>query len=497
MSAAAGGVARTRPGAWLAPSLSWIGWAVLGATLAYVLFLPNGWIAVGLAAAATVLLALDPRLGPLPAAMLVMLAIPMGRGSEVGLPTIAGNPVRPHDVAAVIGIVGGLAQALPRLGSRGRLLATRPIGVALLVFLGVGMLATAVGIGSDNALRDVVRDVRWWGLYVVGLLALLAGTPRPAVVRALMWGMTLYSALLVMGMLMPDFEGGLKIGAYAYDQRMRLHYGQAVFLVPAVAFAATRAIRGSRQSLGAAMLLGAAAGLTLTRALMVEVVVLGTVAGTWAAYRRWGRSWRSALGSASVAAVVLLGIGAGLGAYTAGIHIWAPPPGSVGGSRNGPNPDSRPVINSIDRITGQEGSDLAAQAGGRLLSYADAFIESSDSPVLGHGMGELAKIGWAWGGYRTSTVGSQPGVDDAYLTAALKAGGLGVAALAALLLWPLRQFLGRMRERTWTWLLPAWIGLLGLTLIESFAVSGYAPYAFSLMVVLPSLSARRPSSSAR
>ena len=96
------------------------------------------------------------------------------------------------------------------------------------------------------------------------------------------------------------------------------------------------------------------------------------------------------------------------------------------------------------------------------------------------GIGQLAEIPWAWGGFRAYTAGAQPGVDNAYLTVGLKAGALGVAAFAAMMLWPLRQLMAPGLRRLRSWYAPAWLAVLGLTLIQSFAVSGYNGPARSL-----------------
>ncbi len=483
-----------RAGLWSLPisRAGALGSLTLGLALLAVLFLPNGWLQLALAALAALLLSRDRRLGPLPAAMLVMLAIPVGRGAEVGLPEVAGNPVRPHDVVAAIGLILGLAATISRLHREGLGALRRPTAVTLMVFLAVGLAALVVGIVSDNALRNVARDARWWILYGAGLLVLLSGTSRAAIVRALVWGMTLYAGLILLAMLMPDFEGGLKIGAYAYDPRMRLHYGQATFLIPAAAYAGYQAMRRPVPWLMLAALFAAAAGLTLTRALMTGLVAAGILAAVWAAWQLGTRNVTFVRAVAPVVLAVVIGLGSGLATYSVGIQIWAPAPGDEpGDSQQGPNGDQRPVINAIDRITGGEKDDLTAQGGGRFYSYADAFIESRDAPVVGHGLGEMVRIGWAYGGYKSSTVGEQPGVDNAYLTALVKAGAVGVAAIGAMLLWPLRLFIARRRRHYWTWLLPAWLVILGLTLIESFAVSGYAPFTLSILLVLPALDRTR------
>ena len=69
----------------------------------------------------------------------------------------------------------------------------------------------------------------------------------------------------------------------------------------------------------------------------------------------------------------------------------------------------------------------------------------------------------------------------------LKAGAVGIATFAAMLLWPLRQLMQPHLRRMRPWLVPAWLALLALTLIQSYAVSGYAPYMLTLLVVLPGL----------
>ena len=46
---------------------------------------------------------------------------------------------------------------------------------------------------------------------------------------------------------------------------------------------------------------------------------------------------------------------------------------------------------------------------------------------------------------------------------------------------------------SWAWFAPAWLGVLGLTLIQSFAVSGYAPLTLSLLATLPLLLHHRTS----
>jgi hypothetical protein len=78
----------------------------------------------------------------------------------------------------------------------------------------------------------------------------------------------------------------------------------------------------------------------------------------------------------------------------------------------------------------------------------------------------------------------QPGVDDAYLTVAMKSGVVGTAVFAAMMAWPLLAFLRRRRDRLAWWFLPGWLGVLGLSLTQSFATSGYGPFGLALLLVL-------------
>lgn len=471
------------------------GYVGLLISLATLLVTFSGWLLVVLAALTTVLLSFDRRLGPLPAAMLVMLALPVGRGSEVGLALVGDLPVRPHDAAAVIGVALVLPAAVAVLRQPGRLLA--PAIVPFTVFLLIGIVALVVGVLGGNVARDIVRDTRWWSLYAIGLFALLTRTSSAAIVRALVWGMTLYAALILIGMLLPGFPGGLKLGAYLYDERMRLHYGQAIFLLPVASFAAVRALRRPVPWVAVLALIAAAVSVTLTRALItfaIGVVILAVVWSVLRAHRavRDGASWSTTLRRlgrpvAVVALAMAVGLAAGIGIYGAGIRIWN---GLESGTGVGPSSD-RPVVDASDRLAGEEGSDLEAQAAGRIPSYARAFSETSSSPLFGHGMGQLTFVSWVRGEFAGHTRNAQPGVDNAYLTVGLKAGAVGMAAVSVLLLWPLRRFMAMRQRSMWAWYVPAWFGILGLSLIESFAVSGYAPFTLSLLIALPLLGIRR------
>jgi hypothetical protein len=74
-------------------------------------------------------------------------------------------------------------------------------------------------------------------------------------------------------------------------------------------------------------------------------------------------------------------------------------------------------------------------------------------------------------------------VDDAYLTVGLKAGGIGIAAFAIVLLVPLIGWAVGRRNRSYRWFVPAWLGVIVLTVTQSFATTGYSPFVLSLLVV--------------
>jgi len=474
------------------------GYGLLLWAIAVVLFFPNGWLPIALAAGATALLSFDPKLGPMPAALLVMLTMPVGRGSEVGLPRILEDiPIRTHDVVPLVGIVLALPATIRQLARPRTIRWTAAIPFA--VFAAVGVLALLIGIVGDQALRDIVRDARWWAFYGAGLVIVLSGTPRAPIIRALVWGLTIYAAVLLIALLMPMFNGGLKYGAYAYDPRLRLHYGQAVFLLVAIAIIVARYVRRPTVSTALLMvLLAAAVGVTLTRTLLAALVGVVVLVAIWAAIQSRPRasSWFAALGFRAVPAVLvaLLGIGVGFGVYQFGIQIWTPDWAySTTSGVSGQPTSSRPVLPSFGRVFDEtENSGFGAQAGGRLTSYVVALGATSEAPVVGHGLGQLASVPWAWGGFRAYTQGAQPGVDDAYLTVGLKAGALGIAAFAAMMLWPLREVMPRHLRRLRPWYVPAWLALLGLMLIQSFAVSGYAPFVLAALIALPGLDRVRP-----
>jgi O-antigen ligase len=101
-------------------------------------------------------------------------------------------------------------------------------------------------------------------------------------------------------------------------------------------------------------------------------------------------------------------------------------------------------------------------------------------------MGSLTDVGYAYSDARADTIGRAPGVDNAYLTVGLKAGIPGMIVFAALMLstaWLALRRGGPMRR----WFLPAWLGLLVLTMTQAFAASLYGPFVFGLLLVIPAL----------
>ena len=124
---------------------------------------------------------------------------------------------------------------------------------------------------------------------------------------------------------------------------------------------------------------------------------------------------------------------------------------------------------------------MTAIEAGRFVTYRSAVAVIRESPVIGSGLGTLVPIDFTFGGSRPNTPGMQPGVDDAYLTVAMKSGVLGFLVYAAMMAWPLWAIARRRRDRMAWWFLPAWLGVLGLSLTQSFATTGYGPFGLALL----------------
>jgi hypothetical protein len=464
-----------------------IGWRVAsGAVLlvlaaASVAALPASWLAVGLATLATVGLAGSRRLGWLGAGLLVALALPFGRGADVAPFTIAGLPLRPHDGVIAVAALGGLTTV--RWSTlRWSTVRGRPMLIAIALWLALGASALVVGMTDGHGLRDVFRDVRWWGLYVLAAIAILGATRRQQLVRGLLLGCTALALLVIAATLLPAFEGGLKAMALEYDRgTLRMQFGNSAGLVVATGYLAWQAIRLRTPAAFAWVgLVLVAQVLSLTRVSIIvtlAVVALILAAHLWANPRLRAPA-RAVRLVGAVALTLVVGIGAGIQASILGIP---PPAPGVPAAPAGENP--------LDRITfSDDRSDIgtvvgSTGSGGRLATYLNALAEIRDVPLVGRGMGSLVAVAFAYTDARADTLRRQPGVDNAYLTAALKAGIPGALAMAGIMLVPLWAARGQRRFRTWY--IPAWLGIGALTMTQSFAVSSYGPFVVALLAALP------------
>lgn len=436
--------------------------------------LPPNLVVVALGAVAVVGLSREPRLGVLPAAFLALIAVPYGRAAENGLAEVFGIPLRFQDgvvAAAFVLAIPAIRQASFRTW----------ISRLIAAFLVVGAIAAVIGVASDQAARDLFRDARWWALYGFGLLALWGAIDRRAVVRGLLIGATTFAIVLFSIVLLPTFPGGLEARALTYDWgSLRLQFSNSIFLVPALAYVATRlAVRLTRRDALWLLILATAIVLSVTR--MSIVAGLGTVglAFLWAVWRHRRAMTPSQVvrHGALIAAILVASLGGTLGLVIAGSAVQVP---SVDTSTREPT-DSQEIL---DRIMFQDpNSSVGAVERGRFSTYRAALKVIGAAPVTGSGLGTLVPIDFTFGGSQPSTPGMQPGVDDAYLTVAMKAGLIGAAVFAAMMCWPLTAIVRRRRDRLAWWLLPGWIGVLGLTLTQSFATTGYGPFGLALLLV--------------
>ena len=457
------------------------GWSFLALAAAWIIVTGPGAAPVILAGAAAVFFALDPRLGPLAAGLLVTTALPYGRGADTLTWQVADVSVRPQDAALLVAIAGGAW-----LAYRNR---SRWPGVphaylaAFTALFAVGLVALAVGLTGHNHLRDVVRDLRLWVLFAAGILALLSGTSRHAVLRGLLLGATALAVVIVVTAVLPAFNGGIKAQTLVYDRgTLRMQFGNSIFLIPTIGYAAWRLmLRWRPLGLGWLVLLVVAVVLSLTRMSILAtlgVVILAGLLGLvgWPTVRR---HWRRTVGTLAGAVVLAAAIGVTL-------NLIATPSSSTPatGSQSGSAPQT-----ALDRFLGHDASDVPPPLGarsGRVASYLAAYALIQARPAIGSGMGSLIPVAYAYSSARAYTIAHQPSVDDAYLTMAVKAGVVGVSVLATLLVLPLLSIL-RSRRRVLPWFIAGWVGVLFLTLPQAFAMSGYGPFGLSLVAVLPVL----------
>jgi O-antigen ligase len=475
-----------------------LGWGSLILAAATVVLLPAGWLSVALAGLATAGLASDRRLGWLPAGLLVTIALPFGRGADWMPWTVGGYPIRPQDLAIVIAFVGATLTLLrdrAAVAERIRAPGAGAFLAASAVLLFIGFLALVGGTVADRAMRDVLRDARWWGLYLAAPLAVLGGLNRASLVRALVVGSTALAVIVVLAAIGPAVEGGLKFSALNYDRgTLRMQFGNSVFLVPAVAYAVHLSLRRlTRWRLGWLALLFAAQVLTLTRTSLVTGAVVLLVALWYAVNRRRGKSLRF---SWRPIGATFLALAVGFGAAIAISEVGTP---SVWVIANGTGSTPEDPLDRITFVDDQ--SDItviigSVASGGRFATYLNALRLIVDVPMTGRGFGQLVDVRFAYNQSRAHTIGKQPGVDNAYLTVALKAGAIGVAAFGGLLLLPLVGVVRQRRRALGGWFVAGWLGILALTMTQSFAVGGYAPLGVALLAALPFMGYARTSRSA-
>jgi hypothetical protein len=454
-----------------------VGWAALVAALFLVLVSLPGWPGIIVAAAATIGLAGDSRFGWLGAGLLVLVALPYGGAADVTNPISVGAiPIRPPDVIVLLALAG----SLQRLSVPPR----RPAGylVALVAFLAVGIVGVGIGVLVGNDVRDILRDGRWWASYVAGVLAILGAARRPQIERALVVGATLYALLLVAAVVLPAIPGGLKaLDIRYFAGTLRMQMSNSAFLVPATALVAWATLRSpSPWRMAWLGLLFAAQVMSLTRTsilVTVGVVALAAIVWAWSGYV--GRPRTAIKRGAIVAATMGLAFVAAVGL----VFVGLPGPASSQPLPPATNPLAR--ITFTDSKTGVDAIAGSAVSGGRFATYVNALKIIEGSPIVGAGMGRLVDVGFAYSEPRAHSLYKQPGVDDAYLTVAVKAGAIGLVPFLAILLLPMLRAVRQRQIRGW--FVPAWLGLLVLTLTQSFAVSSYGPFVVSLLGSLPFL----------
>lgn len=463
-----------------------VGWICLALACVATVLYPVSLGTVALSFVATAALSADRRFGPLPATLLVMLVTPYDRAANMFLPQIAGIPVRPQDAALLAGFVLSVPRIRPgTIGSIGSRAAA-----AVAAFLVVGLVAMVVGLVGDNAIRDVLRDARWWALYGGGLLALMTGVPASAVVRALLVGTTIFAALVVCVAVLPAFEDALKLRALEFDRGLlRMQFGNSTMLLATLAASTVATIRRPTLSKWAwVVLIATAIGLSLTRTFIlvaIGVLILATIATLVDGRSRPRRVRRpAALGLPAIAvglgivlAITFATFATSVTGFTVSLSLNGPPSSTIAGSEEDP----------LDRMLLQsEVSGIESLGGGRFQTYRRAIAVIAEGPVIGSGLGTLVVAEYSFGGEEFATPGKLPNVDNAWLTVGLKAGLLGIVAFGLMLG---LGVIGAIRGPRWlrVWLVPTWLGILALTMTQSFATTGYGPFVIGLLVVLPLL----------
>jgi len=462
-----------------------LGWTSLVLLVMSLVLVPVTAVQIALSVLATLGLAADRRFGPLPAAVLVMLVTPYDRAANILLPRLFDIPVRPQDAALAV----GLLLSIPRL--RGASLRTlrSPLALAMLAFLAVGVVAMLIGLLADHALRDILRDGRWWALYAGGLLALLTRVPRPAVIRAILLGTTIFAVLIIAVAALPAFESALKWRALEFDRGLlRMQFGNSAMLLVTLATSVVVCVQRPRAWRFAwVTLIAVAIVLSLTRTFILValvVLVLAIVAAFLdgrSRHRPVARPLAAGLPLAAMAIGVVLAIALSTFAATVTAFSVSFASQSTSAATGGPEEDP------LDRLLLQSPmSSLDSLGGGRFETYRRAIDVIAAAPALGQGLGALVVAEYTFGGEDFDTPGKLPNVDDAWLTVGMKSGIVGIVTFG--LMFAL-AFVTALRGRRWprVWLIPAWIGILALMITQSFATTGYGPFVLGLLAVLPLL----------
>lgn len=466
---------------WRSPRSS-AGIVALGATAALTVATGTTAPSILLAGLSVLLLARHPTLGPLGAAAFVILTLPYDRAANGYLPRVASIPIRPQDLAVVVGV----ALALPAVRLR------RPTaslaGGLLVVFLAIGVLAVVAGIVGANDARDILRDVRWWFLYGSGVLLLfLPAAARAQVLRGVLFGALGFAAVMVATAVLPTMAGGVKARAQEFDfGLLRLQYGNSVFLLIPLAWGAFAWTQGRAVALAALVLASLAVMLSLTRTLMlvsVGVVFVATLASLIVVYRRHAGPRALAFGRVGATLGILpLTFASALAIISATpIATPLPAPGAPPPGPGVPAPED-----PFGRVTfDNDQSGWGSIVGGRMKTYARAIEVIAADPIIGSGMGTTVIAEYTFGGEKFATPGRLPNVDNAYLTAGMKGGIPAIVVLLGVLAWPALRGLRMLRGRIGRiWWLPAWLGILALTMTQSFATTGYGPFVLGLLVVV-------------
>lgn len=425
---------------------------------------------------------------------MVLLTLPYDRAANGYLPRIASIPIRPQDLAILMGFglsIPAIRFRRPQAGNSGWL---------IVAFLAIGLAATLGGLVGGNDVRDILRDARWWFLYGSGLvLFFLPVSTRAQVIRGVLFGALGFAVVAIAASILPAVPGGLRAHAEEFDfGLLRMQYGNSAFLLLPIARGVFEWLRGRNVAIAPVVIASLAVMLSLTRTLMVVLVVVVLLTGLailveGARGRPTHRSLPWARMSVVVATmplvlVLALAINTGMASPTAAVGPEESVPSTASPGSSAPTtPSPSPIAEDpFGRITfGNDSSGWGSITGGRLKTYRRALDVIVANPLGGSGMGATVVADYAFGGEPFATPGRLPNVDDAYLTVGMKGGLPAMVILGLLLALPALWGLCFVRGRvTRIWWLPSWLGILALTVTQSFATTGYSPFLLGLLVVV-------------